>query len=189
MDLRPLNPYYHKPAAAVSRIMMFSARAAVEEYSYPYLWIEPVVDRKEEDIQHIRELLHLGMAGMNPEQLAEYMAGMKGALNKTDLERVENNIQIMLDVLEIEANSNVGNVPALPTEEYFEVLLSNVEAIRGAYCIHQTTPVTPSMPLNTWQKWNEVEQILYDVHEILCNNFHYYCGEGLYLDEETALLL
>lgn len=188
MDLRPLNPYYYK--AAVPKRMMFRAVAAAEEaYSYPYQWIEPITDRCQNDVERLRQLQTLGIIGMSEKQLLEYREGMRGALNRTDLERVENNIQILVDVLELDAWSNIGNVPEFPTEDYFEQILSNVAAIRGAYCIHQTTPATPGMPLNTWQKWNDIEQILYDVHEILCNNFHYYCGEGLYLDEETALLL
>lgn len=188
MDLRPLNPYYHRAAKQQFRMFRMAAVSA-EEYSYPYLWITPITDRCQADVDRLKEFQYKGLLRITPKQLAEYLTGMKGALNRTDLERIENNVQILLDVLEIEAGSNVGNVPQFPTENYFNQLLSNVSAIREAYCIHQTTPETPQMPLNTWQKWNDIEQILYDVHEILCNNFHYYCGDGLYLGQETALLL
>lgn len=187
MDLRPLNPYYYR-ARSVARFRLFSL-TATEEYSYPYLWEEPVTDRTQADVEYLKQLRALGLENMTEWQQAEYADGLKGALNWTDLLRVENNIQILLDVLEIERQSNLENLPEMPTDTYFEEMLANVAAIREAYCIHQTTPEVPKMPLNTWQKWNDIEQILKDVHEILCNNFHYYCGEGLYINGETALLL
>ena len=77
----------------------------------------------------------------------------------------------------------------VPTENVYKELLENVETIRSAYCIYSTTPETPSMPLNTFEKWNTIERILSDVHEILLNNFCYYCGGEIYAGDDTGLLL
>lgn len=77
----------------------------------------------------------------------------------------------------------------VPTQEMYSELLGNVEVIRGAYCIHADTPPTPSAPLNTFQKWNDIEKILLDVYEILMNNFSYYCGGEIYAGDTSGLLL
>ena len=80
-------------------------------------------------------------------------------------------------------------MPRIPTKEYFDEILTNVSEIRKAYMVHTTTPVTPAQPLNDFEKWNNIEQILYDVYEILMNNFNYYCGEEIFDGDETGLLL
>lgn len=83
----------------------------------------------------------------------------------------------------------LGRNPYVQTEEVYAKILENVETIRSAYCIHSTTPKTPTAPLSTFQKWNDIERILTDVHEILLNNFHYYCGSEIYAGDDTGLLL
>lgn len=55
--------------------------------------------------------------------------------------------------------------------------------------IHGDTPKTPSMPVNTYQKMNDIEKILDDVYGILLNNFNYYCGSEIYAGDDTGLLL
>lgn len=187
MDLRPINPYYRKTEKERSPVR--SARKRAANYSYPYNWIEPVTDRTPADVDHARQVLALDWADMDAGQREEYLAGLKGCLNRTDLERVENNIQILLDVLEIDAESHVGNIPDIPDADYFAGIQDNISAIRSGYCIHTDTPPVPEAPLNTWQKWNDLEKILKDVYEIICNNFHYYAGEKLYAGESTALIL
>lgn len=86
------------------------ARSAVSTYSYPYNWVEPVTDRTQEDVDHAKELI-AGWHSLTEGQKAEYLAGLKGCLNSTDLERMENNIQILIDVLELDKESHVGAVP------------------------------------------------------------------------------
>lgn len=76
-----------------------------------------------------------------------------------------------------------------PTESVYEELLNNVEEIRNAHIGYSTTPPVPVHPLNTYQKWNQIERILSDVYAILLNNFHYYCGSEIYAGDETGLLL
>lgn len=68
-------------------------------------------------------------------------------------------------------------------------VINNTEVIRNAYMIHGDTPQTPSMPVNTYQKMNDIEKILDDVYGILLNNFNYYCGSEIYAGDDTGLLL
>lgn len=151
------------------------------------LWQNPVTDRTQSDVERVLELLEKGWQDFSDKEKTEWSAGMKGALNVTDLERIQNNIQLLSDVLELDLS--VSAVPEIPDETFYELVRNNTECIRGAYCIHATTPETPEAPLNTFSKWNEIEQILADVYEILLNNFHYYCGSEIYAGDDTGLLL
>lgn len=186
MNLRPLNPYYRQTTPPAARAT--SGRKMSRQDNYPYAWQEPVTDRTLEDVEHARRLLSLDWGNMEDAQKAEYFAGLKGCLNREDLERIENNIQILLDVLEIGAESSVGNIPNIPDTDYFARMKDNVGAIREAYCIHGSTPPVPELPYNSWQKYNDIEQILADVYEVVSAQFYYYTGE-IYAGDLTGLVL
>lgn len=151
------------------------------------LWQNPVTDRTQSDVERVLELLEKGWQNFSDEEKTEWRARMKGALNVTDLERIQNNIQLLSDVLEL--NLDAPAVSEIPDEIFCESVRNNTECIRGAYCIHTTTPETPEIPLNTFSKWNDIERILADVYEILLNNFYYYCGSEIYAGDDTGLLL
>lgn len=184
MDLRPINPYYKKNI----RKSISKQRAAVAGYSYPYTWITPVTDRTQEDVERARALISKGRGNMTDAEKEEYSVGLKGCLNKGDMERIENNIQILLDVLEIDSESYVGAIPEFPTENYFVDMKNNVAAIRAGYCTHEDTPSVPELPYNTWTAYNDIEKILLDVYEVVSAQFHYFSAE-IYAGEETGLLL
>lgn len=151
------------------------------------LWIEAVTDRSQSDVYQVLELLKKGWKDFSDSEKQEWSAGMKGSLNASDLERVQNNIQLLSDVLEL--NLAVSEVPEFPTVSLFNEIRENTGKIRNAYCIHSTTPIVPNEPLNTFEKWNDIERILDDVYKILLNNFHYYCGTEIYAGESNGLLL
>lgn len=186
MDLRPLNPYYRAPSTWSARTLLLADSGT---YSYPYTWIEPVTDRTQEDVEHAAELIAIAWDDMTAEQQEEYISGLKGCMNRNDFERIENNIQILLDVLEIDSTSYVGEVPEFPTQEYFSKMQSNVAAIRSGYLIHTDTPEVPALPFNTWQKINDIEKILADVYEIIAAQFNYYTGTEIYTGDSTGLIL
>ena len=151
------------------------------------LWKDAVTDRRQSDVEYVMELLEKGWENFTDDEKAAWNNGLKGAQNRSDYERIQNNIQLLSDVLELELI--VNEVPENPTPTFFKNVLDNTETIRGAYCIHDTTPSTPKAPINTYQKVNDIEQILFDVYEILLNNFHYYCGNEIYAGDSTGLLL
>ena len=151
------------------------------------LWKQPVTDRSENDVKRVFEFLQKGWQSLSESEKNEWNNGLKGSLNTSDLERVQNNIQLLSDVLEL--GLNVSLVPEVPTSSFYDEIWQHTEQIRGAYMIHNTTPEVPERPLNTFEKWNDIEQILSDVYGILLNNFNYYCGNEIYAGEETGLLL
>ncbi|MCM1192029.1 MAG: hypothetical protein NC123_16800 [Butyrivibrio sp.] len=184
MDLRPINPYYRRTI----RKSAGKRRAAAAGYSYPYTWLTPVTDRTQKDVDRAKALISKGWGDMTDAERAEYNVGLKGCINRKDFERIENNIQILLDVLEIDSESHVGSIPEFPLDEYFEDMKRNLTAIREGYCIHADTPAVPELPYNTWTAYNDIEKILLDVYEVVNAQFHYYTGE-VFAGEETGLLL
>ena len=151
------------------------------------LWQQAVTDRSQSDVKRVLELLEKGWQNFTDDEKTEWNGGLKGALNVSDLERIQSNIQLLSDVLEI--GLTVSAVPDPWTESFFEEILQNVASIRAAHIVYSTTPPVPVHPLNTYQKWNEIERILSDVYTILLNNFNYYCGSEIYAGDETGLLL
>ena len=151
------------------------------------LWQQAVTDRTQSDVKRVVELMEKQWQDFSDDEKAEWNSGMKGALNTSDLERIRSNTQLISDVLDI--GLDVPDVPELRNESYFAKVLENIEIIRSTYMVHSTTPATPEAPLNTYEKWNDIEKILEDVYEILLNNFHYYCGSEIYAGDDTGLLL
>ena len=151
------------------------------------IWMQPVTDRSQNDANRVLELLKKGWDNFNTDEKTEWLSGMKGALNLSDMQRIQNNTKLLSDVLEL--NLAVSAVPEAPNETFLKSVLNNTEIIRNAYMIHSDTPQTPDMPVNTYQKLNDIEKILDDVYGILLNNFNYYCGTEIYAGDDTGLLL
>lgn len=186
MNLKPINPYYRWPEG---RDLLPARRTRKVIYSYPYLWQEPVTDRSQEDVEYARRLLALKWEELDERQKEEYLAGLKGCLNREDLERLENDIRILLDVLEIGPEGSVAAVPDIPDGEYFRRMMENIASIRRtALCIHDDTPQVPELPYSTWQKLNDIERILRDVYEVARSQFCYYIGE-IYAGDTVGAVL
>lgn len=104
----------------------------------------------------------------------------KAYLNARDLERTESNTELIADYIgvpvRIRKDWKVGDLPR--SSDYLRIR-DNVEKIRSGYAIRADTPETPAQPLNTYQKWNDIEHILHDVFWIYMNNKNNieYCGE------------
>ena len=154
-------------------------------------WIEPIIDRSQDDVDRIIELNNIGWFNMTPLEKAEWLSDSKGAINRSDLERIETDIQVLSDTMELDLTTNINNVPDILNASYFDDLLSNVQAIRDYGIMYLTTPEVPNAPINTFSKMNDVEKILWDVHEILTRNFHYYAYSTpeIYAGESFGLLL
>lgn len=104
----------------------------------------------------------------------------KGFINASDMERVETNTELIAGYIAVPVTvKKTWKTGDLPRVSDFKRIRDNVEKIRSGYVIRADTPETPVQPLNTWQKWNDLEQILYDVFWIYFNNLNNkdYCGE------------
>lgn len=171
---------------------MYDEAGNVGYYDEVIEYILPVFiyDRIQADVERVHELRTIGWQKMTPEQRGEWMGGLKGCLNTSDLKRIENAIYVIAQLLNVELRTNKDNIPEIPDGLYFQTLLNNVGALRDTGYVRENTPVAPVQPLNTYQKLNDIEHILHDIYEVYnANNSRFsYSGSEIYAGEDTGLL-
>lgn len=103
----------------------------------------------------------------------------KAYLNAKDLNRIEKDIEILAEYLNVDVTVKTWEIGSLPRASDFTRILENVKLLVDAYMVREDTPVAPVQPLNTYQKWNDIEHILHDLFWIYIGNLNniYYCGE------------
>lgn len=144
--------------------------------------IECILDRTQEDVDAVKELTNKLLNGeVTEEEYNAFLKSMKGALNYSDLDRIENNLLILKDLFAPYITINYYSMDRayIPRIPYFINLLKNVQLLRDTMYILRTTPQVPSLPLSWYYNWNDIEQIIYDVYWMYRRferNF-YYCGE------------
>lgn len=173
------------------RLEMYDEAENRGTYEQTIEYILPVFvhDRTQEDVDRALELQRNGWRNLSDEERREWLSGMKGCLNRTDLKRIENDIYVIAQLLSLPLQCNKDNLPDIPDSLYFQTLLDNVQALRDTGYLHSDTPQVPQQPLNTWQKWNDVEHILHDIYDIYNdNNSRFcYCGTEIFTGE-TGLI-
>lgn len=165
-------------------------------------WITPVYDRTSDEAAYAAKLTGKGdydylndymayfgegelgedIALTTNQEIVDYDAGLKGSLSVSDLERIEGDIKVLADDLGLEVTTYAA-IPITPTVKFYRSIVNAVQAIYDKY--HTTrTPTPPAEPLNTYDKWNDIEEILDIVHEWNANRYFpragtdTYCGEG-----------
>lgn len=106
----------------------------------------------------------------------------KGFINSSDLNRIDRNTLLIGDYIGISVNTKTDwNTGGLPRCSDYQRIKENTQKIRDSYVAWPDTPKVPERPYNTYQKWNDIEKILYDVFSIYVGNYNNktYCGEGL----------
>ena len=113
----------------------------------------------------------------------------EGVLNAEDINRIENNTGDIADKIAVPVTVKSWPVGGLPRVSDYKRIRDNVERIRQGYGIRSDTPVTPEQPLNTYQKWNDIERILFDVNDLYdrTENARAYCGE-IFAGEGVGIL-
>ena len=113
----------------------------------------------------------------------------KGVLNADDINRIENNTGDIADKIAVPVTVKSWSVGGLPRVSDYKRIRDNVERIRQGYGIRSDTPATPEQPLNTYQKWNDIERILFDVNDLYdrTENARAYCGE-IFAGEGVGIL-
>lgn len=134
-------------------------------------WQTPIFDRTDEDVLKVQTYDLIGYKYLTNEQKSEWDNGLKGALNYKDLNRIEGNIEYLEDVygaegLDIKTNWIYTDIPKTSD---FQRILNNIEALSELYEVFDTTPNIPNIPINTYQKINDIEKILYDMYWIFEN--------------------
>lgn len=112
-------------------------------------WIDPVYDRTQGDI-----------ASQTP----------KGYYNADDLNRIEQDCEYLAAIFGVALSTRAWARTDFPTPGEFERILANLNALRDAYFLYQTTPTTPQNPVNEYHKANDIEQILRDLYTLYEDN-------------------
>lgn len=133
-----------------------------------------ITDRVKADVDRVKKLSGKRLPGMSDSEKEEYLAGMKGAYNAFDLNRVGAAVNYLAERL-----VNYGYVVSVdpkidwmmedfPTPTEMDYYLDQVRIIKNSIVNLPTTPALPSdMQGLTFEEANAIEQVLLDVDAVL----------------------
>ena len=151
-----------------------------------------VYDRTQEDVDRVKYLNEQYLKGIITDDERQewntginWKLGLKGAFNLSDIKRNENNCKIIGNLVSVPVNIKEWKYGDIPRASDYHRIRDNVQKIRNAWISLSDTPQVPSQPLNTYQKWNDIERILHDVYYtyVRIKNSYYYCGMEMYTGE------
>lgn len=166
----------------------------ISEYSGEIEYVLPffVYDRTQEDVDRVKYLNERYLKReITEEERQEWNTGingklgLKGAFNLSDIKRNENNCKIIGELVAAPVNVKEWKYGDIPRVIDYTRIRDNVQRIRNSWIILSDTPEVPGQPLNTYQKWNDIERILHDVYYtyVRIKNSYYYCDAELYAGE------
>ena len=149
-------------------------------------WTEPIYDRTQEDVDFAKNRIAYFKAnggitdGIN----------LKGCLNYTDVNRIEDNTDYLADLLislyyfnKISRNGSSWNMSSILDTTNISRIINNVSILQSAYYTSFGSPDLPTT-LTHYEDVNSVEKCLYLLKEMIddmvssfreCGTF--YCGE------------
>lgn len=134
------------------------------------MWIAPITDRTQADIEN---------------------RSAKAYCNAADLNRLEGNCIALAGMLGagITPKAQPWSGADFPTNAELGRILANITTLRQAYYSYSHSPSVPLPPFNTWQKWNDAEQLLLDIYTIWNENqaARSYAGE-LYSGQQIGVI-
>ena len=147
-----------------------------------------ITDRTQADVDYALALKKRGWGGMTAAERAEWTAGLKGAYNTTDLNRVGEALNFLREALADEGYISPNLFVAktnwvatdIPTERDLSEYLSFVDSIRNATVQFADTPLTPVYTGTlSYRSANDIEKILLAAEHILCNirNAWFFCDD------------
>lgn len=162
---------YRIEVTATSRIGATSTLSTIIYYG-----LHLITDRTQFDVDRVNNLAAKGWANMNDSERSEWTAGLKGAYNSTDLNRVQSAaryIQERMKSIGYEvtlSDAKTWTQQDFPTKRDMGTYLDDIRAIRNVIAVMSTTPLVPdSMDNFTYVGANAIEQILLDVNTMLTN--------------------
>lgn len=154
-----------------------------------------IYDRNILDVQIAKELLTkiytTKYSSLTADEKTKWIAGLKGCLNYTDINRIESNCKTISDLigLNLTTKSTWINGEHIKVSD-FERIRNNVIAIRNTNYIRSDTPQTPELPLNRYDKINDIEKILINVFDVYTTNSVAidYMDNEIYIDENIGVI-
>lgn len=131
-----------------------------------------VTDRTQADVERVRELAAKGFAAMTSDEQAEWLAGMKGAYNASDLNRVGTALNYLAGRLASICGKSITwtaktdwAVTDIPVASQAETYRRQIQDIRDALAYPAGTPDAPGLNRLTYTGANDIERIL-----VLCED-------------------
>ena len=157
-----------------------------------YYGLHLVTDRTQFDVDRVNALAKKGWAKMTASERDEWSAGLKGAYNATDLNRVQSAARYIKDRFETYgynvslSDQRTWTQKDTPTMADLRKYLDDIASIRSVFTLLKTTPAVPSsMDQFTYIKANAIEQILRDVDSLLSNMIASFVYSGEFFGGET----
>ena len=153
--------------------------ASTASFTLYYGVLALITDRTQGDVDRAVYLTGLWVDGEwtgTAEELAEWDAGLRGAYNAADLNRVEAAVDYIAGRLNGAGYDIALTVKqdwtedGVPTAAQMARYLANVAALRAALAVPPSTPAVPAdMAALTFQEANDIEQILLDINTLINN--------------------
>ena len=155
--------------------------------NYTFLELEllfGITDRTLLDVQRVKDLRkkinETKWESLTEAEKTEWINGMKGSIKASDLNRIENNLQIYSDMFNLGFTQKFDwTTGDFPTVADFTRIHSNTAIIRNSPYGRINTINIPQMPINTYSKINNIEKIIVDTFKNQYENEQAkpYCGE------------
>lgn len=158
-------------------------------------FIQPITDRSILDIQKLQEYDEIGYKNLTTEQKDEWLSGMKGALNSSDLNRIESNQQYILNLLSnqyiLTFKTNWLMTDFVEDSDENRILM-NLKTLMQPFNFEEE-PQVPEKPLNYFEKINQIESIILQIYNKYYSKIKYYefqtdNGEDFLVDDENFIV-
>ena len=155
-----------------------------------------IYDRTQADVDYVKELREKWYTKTYSHSDIDTWINtdLRGALNRSDLERIETNIQYISNRLNLglttcyDESTGLVDIDKIPDTSYFQQLHYNVQAVYNTSRHYGDTPKVPDLPFNDFEKLNAIEKILYDtyMHMISDEQMIQYAGEIYSLNTDDS---
>lgn len=126
-----------------------------------------VTDRTQADVERVQALAAKGFAGMTAAEQAEWLAGMKGAYNASDMNRVGTALNYLVARLDTICGRSITwtaktdwSVTDIATPAQAETYRKQIQGVRDALTYPADTPDAPALSRLTYASANDIERIL-----------------------------
>ena len=152
---------------------------------------EPIFDRTQSDVIKLQDFLSRGYKNLTADEKNEWLnTNFKGALNSSDLNRIDQNMNVLSDFLGLAIITKTWQETDIPTDSDFKRIKNSLMSIRNKAeemeLLYDSTPEIPELPWNSYQKINDIEKIIYDIYSLHTAKY-YYCGQELYCGETIGI--
>lgn len=135
-----------------------------------------VTNRTQADVERVRELAAKGFAAMTADEQAEWLAGMKGTYNASDMNRVGTALNYLAARLSSICGRSIAwtaktdwAVTDIPAASQAETYRRQIQDIRDALVYPAGTPDVPQLARLTYTGANDIERILALCEDLIVN--------------------